>query len=99
MYAPHKLSGASLGAGLGDDETPLPQPGPFRSPGPAARTPAGWWRGWGPVREAGGGGAREAGEGEALPAAGRDCWGRLGRLVSAFEEKGEKRQVESLNFN
>lgn len=98
MYPPSKLCGASLGVGLGEEETPLPQPRSFRCPRPAAAH----------LRDGGGAGDQSrrpsavegGGRGEG-PAGGRPglCWGRLGPLVSASEEKGEKRQVESLNFN
>lgn len=36
VYPPSKLSGASLGVGLGEGRTPLPQPRSFRSLRPAA---------------------------------------------------------------
>lgn len=98
VYPPSKLSGASLGGGFRGRQTPLFQPRSFRDSWPVAADlqdgggagdlPGGFGR-W---REA-------AGQGEALRAAGLQARtvlgplgprGRLGRLVSALEERREK---------
>lgn len=108
VYPPSKLSGASLGVGLGEGRTPLPSPGHSDPSGRRLHT-CGMVEG---LRTSSGGHRRRrrrrvAGEGEALTVAGPDCAGATGLLgpwplvclVSAFGERGEKRQVESLNFN